>query len=188
MHPDNKYIEGLKLHASPLITEIYERYAAKIERMVVANSGTPTDAADIFQEALTDLYHKAHTGFVLTCPLDAFLYLICKNKWLNVLNKQKRSPVTFTEVGGYSATEDVFENAELMQADDSRLAVMRTAFEQLGDGCKQLLQLNWGGMPLEEVATKMDTTYGYIRKKKSECVGKLTELVKSSPLYKSLSS
>jgi len=188
MHPDNKYIEALKQRASPLITEIYVKYATKIERMVVANNGTPSDAADIFQEALTDLYRKAHNGFVLTCPLDAFLYLICRNKWLNHLGKQKRSPVTFTEVEGYSATEDVFENAERVRTMDAQMQVMQEQFAKLGDSCQQLLKYCWEGMALEEVARQMQTTYGYIRKKKSECMGKLTELVKNSPLYKSLSS
>lgn len=188
MHPDNKYIEALKQHASPLIAEIYDRYAAKIERMVTANNGTASDAADIFQEALTDLYHKAHAGFVLTCPLDAFLYLICKNKWLNQLAKQKRSPVTFTDVGGYSASEDVFQNTERLYTMDARMQALQAAFDKLGESCRRLLSLCWKGMPLEEVATQMATTYGYIRKKKSECTGKLTELVKNSPDYHSLSS
>jgi RNA polymerase sigma factor (sigma-70 family) len=188
MHPDNQYIEGLKHNVSALINEIYANHAAKIERMVLANSGTEADAADVFQEALTDLYRKAHSGFVLTCPLDAFLYLICKNKWINLLNKGKRSPVTFTDTLGYSAGEDVFKNAEQLALQDEKQQLVEEQLAKLGDSCRQLIEHWQKGIPLEKVASLMGTTYGYIRKKKSECMGKLIEMVKNSPAYKLLFS
>jgi RNA polymerase sigma factor (sigma-70 family) len=188
MHPDNRYIEGLRHNASALINEIYANHAAKIERMVLTNSGTEADAADIFQEALTDLYRKAHGGFVLTCPLDAFLYLICKNKWINLLNKRKRSPVTFTDTLGYSAGEDVFKNAEQLAMQDEKQQLVDEQLAKLGDSCRQLIEHWQNGIPLEKVAGLMGTTYGYIRKKKSECMGKLIEMVKNSPAYKLLFS
>jgi RNA polymerase sigma factor (sigma-70 family) len=188
MHPDNRYIDGLKQNNSAVITEIYANHAAKIERMVLTNNGTEADAADVFQEALTDLYRKAHGGFVLTCPLDAFLYMICKNKWINLLNKRKRSPVTFTDTAGYSAGEDVFKNAELMARHGEKQQLVEEQLAKLGDSCRQLIAHWQKGIPLEEVAGLMGTTYGYIRKKKSECMAKLIELVKNSPAYKLLMS
>jgi RNA polymerase sigma factor (sigma-70 family) len=188
MHPDNRYIEGLKHSDSALIREIYANHAAKIERLVLTNSGTEADAADIFQEALTDLYSKAHGGFVLSCPLDAFLYVICKNKWINLLNKRKRSPVTFTDTLGYSAGEDVVKNAEQMDVQDKKQQLVDEQLAKLGDSCRQLIGHWQNGIPLEKVAGMMGTTYGYIRKKKSECMGKLVEMVKQSPAYKLLFS
>jgi RNA polymerase sigma factor (sigma-70 family) len=188
MHPDNRYIDGLKHNISAIITEIYANHAAKIERMVLTNNGNEADAADVFQEALTDLYRKAHAGFVLTCPLDAFLYLICKNKWINLLNKRKRSPVTFTDTVGYSAGEDVFKNAEQMALQEERQQMVVEQLAKLGDSCRQLIEHCQKGIPLEEVAGLMGTTYGYIRKKKSECMAKLIGMVKNSPAYKLLFS
>src|SRR5690349_8201913 len=98
-HPDHKYIVALLNNDRVLINEIYERSAQKIIRMVLQNNGMESDAEDIFQDALMSIFKKAKTDqFTLTCPLDAFLFLICKNKWINELAKRKRRPVTFKDV------------------------------------------------------------------------------------------
>ena len=187
MHPDNKYIEAIKNNATQLIEEMYFNHAPKIERMVLQNNGSTDDAADIFQEAMIDLYHKAHTGFILTCPLDAFLYVICKNRWISRLNKKQRSGVTFMDTDGYNNMgEDVFKNSETLQLQDAKKKLLDSKFTALGDSCKELLGFCISGKGLAEIANLMNTTYGYIRKKKSDCMGKLVALVKTSPEYKLL--
>jgi adenine/guanine phosphoribosyltransferase-like PRPP-binding protein len=39
---------------------------------------------------------------------------------------------------------------------------------------------------MEEVAKVLGVTYGYVRKKKSLCMGQLTKLVQASNAYKNL--
>ena len=46
-----------------------------------------------------------------------------------------------------------------------------------------MLELSWSGMGMEEVAEKLENSYGYIRKKKSECMAKLIALIKGSPSF-----
>ncbi len=184
MHKDHKYIEAIKNNDSALIAEIYSTHFAKIERMVVQNSGTQADAADIFQDALIDIYYKAFNGFILTCPLDAFLYLICKNRWLSRLKKTKNEKVTFIDSGGYdNLGQDVFKAAEILQQQDAKQKLLDNKFKELGDSCRELLTYCISGKPLDEIARLMDTSYGYIRRKKSDCMGKLVALVKTSPEY-----
>ena len=57
---------------------------------------------------------------------------------------------------------------------------------ELGDSCRQLLQLSWSGKPMDEVAMMLEVSYGYVRKKKSECMAKLISLVKRSSQYNAL--
>jgi len=57
---------------------------------------------------------------------------------------------------------------------------------QLGEGCRQLLQQNWQGLHLNEVATRLNISYAYARKKKTECMAKLVMLMKQSPQYSQL--
>jgi RNA polymerase sigma factor (sigma-70 family) len=188
IHPDNKYIDAL-LHNDPvLLDELYTRYKDKIKRMVLQNNGSEADAADVFQEALVDIYKKAKNGFILTCPLEAFLYLVCRNRWLNTITRKKYNNVTFADDEGYSnlVSEDSFANAEQVLIAQNRKDLIDTKLAELGDSCRQLLQYSWGGKKLEEVATLMNTTYMYIRKKKGDCMGKLIDLIKASPDYKML--
>src|SRR5690242_18656530 len=93
-HIDQKYIDALLSNDGVLLNELYQKFSGKIKSMVLQNNGTEIDAADIFQDTLLSIYHKAKTkGFILTCPLEAFLYRICKNKWMNELSKRKSQKV-----------------------------------------------------------------------------------------------
>lgn len=165
-HPDQKYINALVNNDVHLLEELYQKYASKIKWMVIQNSGSETDAADIFQEALLALYQKATTeNFILTCPLEAFLYLICRNKWLKVLGKRKTAGVTFTDVEEYNIGEDSFRLAEETSLKQERRNLLLEKLALLGESCRQLLQLSWEGHSMEEVAKMLHVTYGYARKK-----------------------
>ncbi|MCC6287151.1 MAG: sigma-70 family RNA polymerase sigma factor [Chitinophagaceae bacterium] len=187
-HPDQKYVTALLQNDATVLEELYEKFSGKIKWMILQNNGTETDAADIFQDGLLSIYNKAKTGdFVLTCPMEAFLYLICKNKWLNILNKRKTQKVTNTDTEGFNYIgEDNFRLAEdcVLQQERSNLLAEKLAL--LGESCKSILKLSWSGISMDEVAKKLNVTYAYARKKKSECMAKLIAMVKESPAFNSL--
>jgi RNA polymerase sigma factor (sigma-70 family) len=187
MHTDHRYIVALLNNDTVLIEEIYIRYAGKIKWMILKNNGDENDAADIFQESLVAIYQKAKTqNFVLTCPFEAFLYLVCKKKWINELNKRKSHNVTFTDTAGYTAGEDSLRQASLVIQQDERKNLLEEKLAQLAEGCRKLLQLSWSGKAMDEVAAILNVSYGYVRKKKSECMAKLISMVKESPQFNSL--
>jgi RNA polymerase sigma factor (sigma-70 family) len=186
-HPDQKYIEALLNNDLVLLEELYRKFSRKVKWMVLQNHGTEDDAADIFQEALLSIYQKARTqDLVLTCPLDAFLYLICKNKWLNELSKRKFKNVSLIEDNGVSFSEDSFKIAEECALKEQRFNLISEKLADLGAACQQLLRLSWSGKSMEEVAQALQVTYGYARKKKCECMAKLVLLVKQAPQFSSL--
>lgn len=187
MHQDHRYITALLTNDRLVITEIYEKFAGKIRWMILQNNGADADAADIFQESLTAIYQKAVKGdFVLTCPFESFLFIICKNKWLNELQKRKTSNVTFIDTDGYTVGEDSIRLAELVLQKEKRRNLLELKLSELGEGCKKILELSWGGKAMDEVALLLNMTYGYVRKKKSECMAKLVELVKNAPQFMEL--
>lgn len=186
-HPDHKYIAALQKNDSLLIEEIYSRYAIRIKQMVIKNSGTETDAADLFQEVLIELHRKAtQQQFVLTCPFDAFLYMVCRNRWINELHKRKLPSVTIKGDEGFNLNEDVFENYEALVIKEKRKNLVEEKLAELGDGCRSLLSLAWSGKPLQEVAAMLNFSYAYVRKKKTECMSKLIDLVKEAPGFNAL--
>ncbi len=186
-HPDHKYIEALVNNDKELLDEIYRKFSGRIKWMVLRNNGTEADAADVFQEALISIYHKARTqDFVLSCPLESFLYLVCRSKWLNTLSKRKSYPVTIIEDDGYYIGEDSFKLAEDCNLQEQRRHLLFEKLAELGDSCKQLLHLSWSDKSMEEVAEILNITYGYARKRKSECMAKLVLLVKQSSQFSSL--
>ena len=167
-----------------LLHELYQRFSGKIKKMIMNSSGTEDDAADIFQDVLLSVYDKAKNGsFILTCPLEAFLYLISKNRWTNELKKRKNIKVTITDAEGYNISEDSFKLAEEFMLQQQRKAFLLEKLEELGNACKELLLLSWSEKSMDDVASILNISYGYARKKKSDCIGKLMVLVKESCEY-----
>jgi RNA polymerase sigma factor (sigma-70 family) len=185
MHPDQKYIDAILNNNIVLLEDLYKRIAVKIQRFVLQNNGCETDAADLVQDALLAIFAKACIGqFELTCPIDAFLFVLCRKNWLKKLQKKRLERVTFLHAGEYSNIgDDSFRLAEECLAEQERKNLVFSCLAQLGDGCRQLLQLNWSGKAMEEVAQILNMSYGYARKRKSLCMQKLVSLVKQSPVY-----
>ncbi|MEJ7740881.1 MAG: sigma-70 family RNA polymerase sigma factor [Chitinophagaceae bacterium] len=187
-HPDQKYIDALLNNDVAVLEEIYKKFSGKIKWMVLQNNGSESDAADVFQDALLSVYNKAKTNnFILTCPFDAFIYLISRNKWLNELSKRKSHKVTITDFDGYNDIgEDSFKLADECRLHEERKYLLDEKVKELSENCQQLLRLSWSGKPMDEVAKKLGLTYGYARKKKSECMAQLVALIKQSSGFKSL--
>lgn len=187
VHIDNRYIIGLRQNEPLVIKEIYEKYAGKMKAMVINNNGDENDAADIFQESLVYIYNRSlNAAFTLTCPFEAYLYMVCKNRWLNEIEKRKNKRVTFVEDTGFMSNTANEEGITAMQTKESKLELVNKALGKIGEGCSKLLQLSWQGLGMEEVGQQLQMTYAYVRKKKSECMGKLVELVKNEPNYQTL--
>lgn len=189
VHQDHRYIVALVQHDSALIREIYERYSDMVRQLVLRNNGTEEDAADVMQESLLAISRQAvNNNLVLTCPLGAFLYRVAKGRWLNELKKKHRQPVTIADVEGFSSDGDQHPVALAEQTlnADRRESLFWEKFQELGERCRELLQLSWMGNSMEKVAEQMGVTYGYARKKKTECITRLVELVQKSGEYENL--
>jgi RNA polymerase sigma factor (sigma-70 family) len=189
VHIDNRYIIALRNNDTVTIAEIYKKYAAKITAMICKNNGDENDAADIFQESLVYIYNRSlNTEFHITCPFEAYLYMVCKNRWLNEIEKRKNKKVTFVEDAGLISNEAQDNGVQLMQQKEDKHELIQAALHKIGEGCSNLLKLSWQGLGMEEVGQQLNMTYAYVRKKKSECMGKLVELIKNEPNYKQLIS
>ena len=69
---------------------------------------------------------------------------------------------------------------------DEKQQLFDLMFQKLGDKCKEVLQLSFSLKSMEEVAEKLNVTYGYVRKKKSLCTGQLTQWIQETNRFKSL--
>jgi RNA polymerase sigma factor (sigma-70 family) len=191
VHPDQRYIQALLDNHHPLIVDIYTRFTRRVERLVCTNSGTSSDAADVLQEALVAITRQARRpeGLTLTCPFEAYLLLVCRGKWLNELERRRRSGVTFTDPTGFNTeaadpAAHALAHQTLLEAERDRLFWHH--FERLPESCRQLLRLAWSGRGMQEVAELLQFTYAYARKRKAECVAHLTASVQASPGYAGL--
>ena len=184
-HPDHIFIEALLNDDKVMVSKIYRDHIGKIRGWILKNGGDQNDADDVFQEAVVSIYRRAAAGnFELTCPFDAFLFMACRNKWLNMLQKKYRKEVTLTDFSGYSKADVAVEQSNDIKVHEAKEQIFKTKLKELGNACQELLAVCYTTKSMEEVAEKMGFSYAYVRKKKSECMGKLTELVRNSQEYK----
>jgi len=186
IHQDQKYIDGLLQNNSEVIQSIYRNFAPKVKQYIRNNSGDYDDAQDIIQEVLIIIYKQAKTnGLQLTCPFDAYFFLLCKRRWLNELKKSSNKKVTIQEekVSNDKLTQGMAAETEIFEEKQSLFDEM---FQKLGEKCQELLKTSFVTKTMEEVAAKLNVTYAYARKKKSLCTGQLTELIQQSQRFQSI--
>ena len=186
LHEDQKYIDGLVQNNSFIIQSIYDKFAPKVIGYVCKNNGDQERAQDLIQEILMVIYDQGKTkNLQLTCPFDAYFFLLCKRKWLNILKKSSLKEVTINEEI-VSTNEPVQELVLETEHSTTQQALYEQMFQKLGDACKKLLNKSFKLNSMEKVAKALNLSYGYARKKKSLCIGKLTEMIQQSPAYQHL--
>jgi len=181
IHPDQRYLEGLLSDDNQIVEEIYRLFSPGIRGWIIQNSGTEDDAADIFQESLIDIYNQAkYKGLQLTCPFQPFLLLVCKRKWLNEIKKRGSRQVTKSSDDLSEYGEDVFAAAERVGVEEEKARLFFQQFERLGEKCREILRMSLTGQRQEKIAEALGVTYGYLRKKKSECMATLLSYVQAA--------
>ncbi|RPE12709.1 RNA polymerase sigma factor [Chitinophaga lutea] len=180
-HPDQAYVQALLQNDTQAVKEIYQRFAPRVKHYILQNNGTADDAADIFQEALVDIYNQGkYKNLVLTCPFEPFLLMICKRKWLNELKKRGRQGVTKELDEQFNLGEDSFRDAEQTWSDNEKARLYKAMLGRLGERCQEIIRLSLTDKPQEEIAAALGVTYGYLRKKKSECMAALVSAIKEN--------
>ena len=186
-HVDQKYIDALLYNDQTLLREIYKKFSANIKNMILQQGGTETDAADIIQDALLAILNRAKKGdFKLSCPFGGFLFLVCKRKWVKELQRRNKLRVTISDSKTFSTNDDFAELAEECLLYKDRQALINRMLDKMDEKCRELLRLSWEDRPMEEVAAALNMTYGYARKKKTNCMTKLINLIHQSQEYHAL--
>ena len=186
IHPDQSYIEGLANNDSAVIQSIYKKFVPKVVSYIRNNSGDEDQAQDVVQEVMIVLFNHAKAkSLQLSCPFDAYFFLLCKRKWLNELKKASNKGVTIKEeeTSTNEPTADMVAETELFEEKQQLFDAM---FQKLGEKCQEVLKLSFTIKSMEEVAEKLNVTYGYVRKKKSLCTGQLTQWIQENSRFKSL--
>ena len=186
VHEDQKYIDGLVNNNSFIIQTIYDKFVPKVINYVKQNSGDEEYDKDVVQDTIITIYNQAiQKNLQLTCPFDAYFFLLCKRKWLNTLKKINNKEVTINEEvlsKDDDAAQFVFETSIF----ENKQNLFNQMFDQLGKACKDLLNATFKIKSMEEVAASLNVSYAYARKKKSLCIGQLTKMVQESPTFNQL--
>ena len=188
-HPDTIYIKALAENDTFIINRIYKQFSPKIIAFVKKNSGNETEAQDLFQDALIAIFHKAvDKDFKLTCPFDAYLFMVCRNKWFNILRSKGKKRVTLVEPNTFNNDKQTETLSNETVIEDEKQKLFDKKLLEISPKCQEVLKLSWAGNAMDKVAELLNVSYGYARKKKSECMKKLSSLIQNSSEYQKIKS
>jgi RNA polymerase sigma factor (sigma-70 family) len=183
-YTDEAILDGLKKRDSGIIRYVYKEYYPTIKFLITTNSGTETDSEDVFQDALVVLFKKiAREDLVLTSSFKTFLYSICRNLWLQRLDRRVFSN-EFLEMEDLSELQ---ENLYLDQPEEEqdKYRLFQQHFLRLSNDCQRILQLFLGKTSLKEIAEIMGfKTEKYAKTRKFMCKEKLKNSIINDPNFK----
>jgi RNA polymerase sigma factor (sigma-70 family) len=170
IHPQPSWLAGLLRNDPATIRALYAKHFPAVRQYVLKNSGTRSDAQDIFQEAVTVLWMSVKDGrLVPDVDPGGFLYRVAKNKWLDVVRSaaHKHMKVVHDD-RALDRTDDAIENIE------ERIVRLRGVYDKLDDKCRSVLdQFYFERKDLATIAAGMGVEEESIRTIKYRCMMKL---------------
>lgn len=164
------WIEGLRHNDPVAVRGLYARHFPVVRQYVLQNSGSVTDAQDVFQDAMTVLWMSVKEDRLLPgSDPGGFLYRVAKNKWLDVVRSaaRKHMKVVHDERALDGRTEAVDDLEE-------RIVRLRGVYEKLDDKCRTVLdRFYFERKDLATIATEMGVEEESIRTIKYRCMMKL---------------
>ena len=134
---ETQLIEKLKENNEQAFKILYKYYPV-IRSYLLKFGATQQEVEDVYHESLFILINKLkEPQFKLTASVNTFLFGICKNKYISLNRKKKKT----SEMVFDSAHDETLENSiqDAIQK-DKKYEVAQKAFHQLEESCKKLLK------------------------------------------------
>ena len=183
-YTDEAIVEGIKLRDSSVIRFVYKEYFPTIKYLITTNSGTEIDAEDVFQDALVIIFRKTgEDGLILTSSFKTYLYSICRNLWLQRLDRKTFS----SEFLDADNLEDLQETIhfEFTDTESEKYKLFQQHFLRLSDDCQKILRLFLEKTSLKEIADVMGfKSEKYAKTRKFMCKEKLKNRILNDPNFK----
>lgn len=184
-YTDVQLVAGIKTKNNAIFKYIIKLNFRPIKQYVLLNSGSSSDANDIFQEALIILYRKVkEDGFELTSSLSTFLYSIAKLLWLKELSKRTKN-ASITEELDYIVDDDESISEQIHR--NERLKLYRQKYEELSEDCKKILQMFLMKITISEITKIMGySSEQHTRNRRYRCKESLIKRIRDSKTYNEL--
>ncbi|NQV03380.1 MAG: sigma-70 family RNA polymerase sigma factor [Bacteroidia bacterium] len=184
-YSDSKIIDGIIKKRREVIHFMYRDYFPLILALIEKNSGNYQDAEDIFQDGLVALYLRCRDKeLVLNCALRSYFYSICRNLWLQRLERKHRLVFQSDLMVNDCAEKYVGKENLTREQKLARHRVFWKHFKGLPYDCQQVLLMYMEKIPFKEVAEKLGfTDENYAKVRKYLCKKLLRKRVKQDPEY-----
>lgn len=182
-YSDEAILDGLRRRDRETIEYLYVEFGPVVRNLVRKNSGTQHDVQDLFQDAMIVLYARCRDPrFMLRCTLKTFFVAVCKNLWLQRLERKFRllyqSDPEVNESKGTYKRDDSAEQELLLE----KQRLMYKNLKLLPADCQKLLLLYMVKTPYTEIARVMNVKdESYVKTRKYSCKNLLRKKILNDP-------
>ncbi|MCF7566910.1 sigma-70 family RNA polymerase sigma factor [Sabulilitoribacter arenilitoris] len=159
--------------------KLYRLYP-KIEALILSKGGSKQDASDVFQEALIILNRNLEkSDFKLTSSFYTYLYSVSRFVWKDTQKKFSKQ-----ELHNFNDKQIEYFHSVL---EEKKYQLAERAFLELGERCRQLLQLFYHkAMSFKDIAKVMQFKSEKIAKnQKYKCLTKVKDIYRNSKTVQS---
>lgn len=153
--------------------QIYLDYRSKVAAYISSHIRNKEDAEDL----VSDVFMKVHASLdkfdEKKASVSTWIYTITRNTVTDFLRRNHISEELPEDAPSPLLTEESYMKEETL----SELAV---ALNELEDDERRIIALRYGsGIPLTEIAEKLDLSYGAVKIRHRKALNKLEELMKN---------
>lgn len=166
----DEWLHRLKENDQQVLQELYVFNFRKVEKWVMDNKGTSSDAEDIYQEAFVAAWRNVQLSKVKLESRDKFqgyLFRIAQYKWIDHLRKTKQHQLPVLLV----------PEEELWFADEEQEALVeqvRGKFNEMKEPCKEVLhRFYFLRQGMSEIANAFSWTEATAKNNKYRCLQQL---------------
>jgi RNA polymerase sigma factor (sigma-70 family) len=184
-YSDEKIINDIRENREGSISYLYKEFFTLIRSIVVKNSGNNEDAEDVFQDGLIVLFQKIRLEpFELNCSLKTFFFAVCRNIWLQRLDRKWRL---------HYQADFVKESANMYDPNLSgideeyleKTRLCQTHILALPEDCQKILMMSFAKHSLSEIAESLGfKNASYAKTRKYLCKNMLRKRILNDPEYK----
>lgn len=167
------------------IAYLLKRDFPKISHLVVQRNGSVEDAEDIIQEAIgVLLFNIKRKTFKGESTISTYLFAICKGMWYKRFQKYVREK-------NYQSSLQIDDRddqtPEVQILDEEQKKLLEKLFDQLKEGCKEVL-FRWSvGESMDDIARSLSFKNSQIAmNKKNKCLNELHERMEQDSAVASL--
>jgi RNA polymerase sigma factor (sigma-70 family) len=182
---DEAILQGLKEKKSDSIRFLYREYFPLAKSIVEKNSGSYEDAEDVFQDGIIVLYQKILSEpLILNCSLKTFFFSICRNIWMQRLDRKWRllyqDDLVSESVEDYDAIPIEINEEKL-----EKTRLYQVHFLSLPSDCQKILRMFLSKVSLKEISEFMGfKDVHYAKTRKYLCKNMLRKKILKDPRYK----
>lgn len=158
---------------------IYAENFSKVEKLVLRNSGNKSQAQDIFQDALIEVWRRLKDGKFSPKSigqLEAYLFRISKYMWYDEL--KLKSKIELREANGDPAYIEVDWDA--LYEREHRLKVIFESLKEFEEPCKSILkEFYYKKSTYEQMSERLSYDSATLKSMKYRCLNKFKAMVKN---------